>query len=107
MKSTNHATFTTRTRQTLAATTLLAGIAFGTASITSAEPDDPWGADGYAACVKEHGPTAVCCEFYGGHQDPTDTFCEQPEDTGLAPPASPAGKPGVAPIPRVPSNSVR
>lgn len=102
MQST-HTTIVTRAGRTLAGTTLLVGIALGAASIAGASPQ--WDPDGYSACVKEHGPTAVCCEFYGGHQDPTDTFCEQEENVRL-PPTPPPGKPGLTPIPRAPSNSV-
>jgi hypothetical protein len=78
MTSTNHTTIATRIGQCLAATALMAGIAFGATPIVSAKPN--WDGWGYSECLRQI-PVELpweeidkrmksCCEFYGGTWNP-------------------------------------
>ena len=79
MTSTNRAAISTRVSQCLAATALMAGLAIGSATVGSAEPNSgEWDIGTYDECVKKGLSKRYCCHKSGGvytesWQDPPNT----------------------------------
>ena len=105
MTSTNRAAISTRVSQCLAATALMAGLAIGSATVASAEPNSgEWDIGTYDACVKKGLSKRYCCNKSGGVYS-TRTLAGPAESTTCATaPAPLESEPGQTVAPPVLEN---